>query len=157
MTRDLTYFHATDWDRLLGLLGMRSVEMNKERSVMEMDVTDKIRNFSGSVHGGSVVALADTVAGYGCYSNLPDGATGFTTLELKCNFIGMARAEKYVVLPFAYIAARQRRYGMQPSVMATRTESSRNFDVRSLYSIPSPNNPSQNNRNNSCLNKPLRI
>ncbi len=94
MTRDLTCFHATDWDRLPGLLGMRLVEMNKERSVMEMDVTDKIRNFSGSVHGGSVVSLADTVAGYGCYSNLPEGATGFTTLELKCNFIGMARAEK---------------------------------------------------------------
>ncbi len=94
MTRDSDYFHAVDWDRLPGFLGMRSVELNKERSVLEMEITDKVRNFSGGVHGGSVVALADTAAGYGCYANLPVGATGFTTLELKCNFIGMARTEK---------------------------------------------------------------
>jgi hypothetical protein len=34
---------------------------------------------------------ADTAAGYGCISNLPDDATGFTTIELKSNFVGTAR------------------------------------------------------------------
>ncbi len=43
------------------------------------------------LHAGSVVALADSCAGYGCHSNLPDGATGFTTIELKTNFFGTAR------------------------------------------------------------------
>lgn len=43
---------------------------------------------NGFMHAGSVVSLADTAAGYGCVGNLPDGATGFTTLELKTNFLG---------------------------------------------------------------------
>jgi uncharacterized protein (TIGR00369 family) len=45
---------------------------------------------NGFLHGGSVVALADTAAGVGCLASLPDGATGFTTIELKTNFIGTA-------------------------------------------------------------------
>jgi uncharacterized protein (TIGR00369 family) len=32
--------------------------------------------------------LADTAAGYGCVANLPEGATGFTTIEMKVNFMG---------------------------------------------------------------------
>jgi uncharacterized protein (TIGR00369 family) len=38
-----------------------------------------------------VVALADSASGFGCLTCLPDGATGFTTAELKANFIGTAR------------------------------------------------------------------
>jgi uncharacterized protein (TIGR00369 family) len=34
--------------------------------------------------------LADTCAGYGCIANLPPGAAGFTTIELKSNFLGTA-------------------------------------------------------------------
>jgi uncharacterized protein (TIGR00369 family) len=36
----------------------------------------------------SVVALADSACGYGCIAFLPEGATGFTTIELKTNFLG---------------------------------------------------------------------
>ena len=43
------------------------------------------------LHAGSIVTLADTCAGYGCVTNLPAGATGFTTIELKSNFLGTAR------------------------------------------------------------------
>jgi len=46
---------------------------------------------NGFLHAGSVVTLADTCAGYGCVANLPAGATGFTTIELKSNFLGTAR------------------------------------------------------------------
>lgn len=46
---------------------------------------------NGYLHAGSVVSLADTCAGYGCLANLPDSATGFTTLELKSNHLGTAR------------------------------------------------------------------
>jgi uncharacterized protein (TIGR00369 family) len=45
---------------------------------------------NGYIHAGSVVTLADTCAGYGCMANLPDGATGFTTIELKSNHLGTA-------------------------------------------------------------------
>ena len=37
-----------------------------------------------------MIALADTSCGYGCVSHLPQGASGFTTIELKANFLGTA-------------------------------------------------------------------
>jgi len=46
---------------------------------------------NGYLHAGTVVTLADTSAGYGCVANLPPGATGFTTIELKSNHLGTAR------------------------------------------------------------------
>ena len=45
---------------------------------------------NGYLHAAAVVALADTSCGYGCVMSLPDGASGFTTAELKTNFIGTA-------------------------------------------------------------------
>jgi 1,4-dihydroxy-2-naphthoyl-CoA hydrolase len=47
---------------------------------------------NGYLHAGSLVALADSLCGYGCIASLPDGAAGFTTIELKTNFLGTARA-----------------------------------------------------------------
>lgn len=46
---------------------------------------------NGFLHAASVIALADTACGYGCVASLPEGAGGFTTVELKSNFIGTAR------------------------------------------------------------------
>ena len=43
------------------------------------------------LHAGTIVTLADTACGYGCIANLPEGATGFTTIELKSNFLGTTR------------------------------------------------------------------
>jgi 1,4-dihydroxy-2-naphthoyl-CoA hydrolase len=45
---------------------------------------------NGYLHAAAVVAVADTSCGYGCRINLPDGAVGFTTVELKANFLGTA-------------------------------------------------------------------
>jgi 1,4-dihydroxy-2-naphthoyl-CoA hydrolase len=45
---------------------------------------------NGYLHAASVVALADSAAGYGCMVSLPEGGTGFTTIELKSNFLGTA-------------------------------------------------------------------
>ncbi len=46
---------------------------------------------NGFLHAASVVALADSACGYGCFAELPEGASGFTTVELKSNFVGTAR------------------------------------------------------------------
>jgi uncharacterized protein (TIGR00369 family) len=46
---------------------------------------------NGYLHAASVIALADTAAGYGCILALPEGAANFTTIELKSNFLGTAR------------------------------------------------------------------
>ena len=42
------------------------------------------------LHAATVVMLADTCCGYGCIAQLPAGATGFTTIELKSNHLGTA-------------------------------------------------------------------
>ena len=46
---------------------------------------------NGYLHAGTVVGLADSACGYGCILNLPEGATGFTTIELKTNFVRSAQ------------------------------------------------------------------
>jgi uncharacterized protein (TIGR00369 family) len=46
---------------------------------------------NGYLHAGTVVTLADTSVGYGCVAHLPEQATGFTTIELKTNFLRTAR------------------------------------------------------------------
>lgn len=46
---------------------------------------------NGFMHAASVIALADSASGYGCVASLPPGASGFTTIELKSNFLGTAR------------------------------------------------------------------
>lgn len=46
---------------------------------------------NGFLHAASVIALADSASGYGCVVSLPEGASGFTTIELKSNFLGTAR------------------------------------------------------------------
>lgn len=46
---------------------------------------------NGFMHAGSVVTLADSACGYGCFISLPEGGTGFTTVELKTNFIGTGK------------------------------------------------------------------
>jgi 1,4-dihydroxy-2-naphthoyl-CoA hydrolase len=46
---------------------------------------------NGYLHAATVIALADTACGYGCRTKLPEGASDFTTVELKENFLGTAR------------------------------------------------------------------
>ena len=56
----------------------------------EMRVGSKHLTPTGFMHGAAVVGIADTVCGAGCQGSKPDGAIGFTTIELKCNFLGTA-------------------------------------------------------------------
>ncbi|MGH8733789.1 MAG: PaaI family thioesterase, partial [Burkholderiales bacterium] len=56
-----------------------------------MAVRREVMAPNGYLHAASVIALADTSCGYGCLANLPEGARGFTTIELKSNFLGTAR------------------------------------------------------------------
>jgi 1,4-dihydroxy-2-naphthoyl-CoA hydrolase len=46
---------------------------------------------NGFLHAASVIALVDSACGYGCVASLPEGASGFTTLELKANYLGTAK------------------------------------------------------------------
>jgi uncharacterized protein (TIGR00369 family) len=79
------------------VLGIRFVEASPERVVGELLIRDDLRTVGGALHGGTLMALADTVGAAATILNLPAGA-GTTTLESKTNFFaagrtGLVRAE----------------------------------------------------------------
>jgi uncharacterized protein (TIGR00369 family) len=78
-------------DYLPGLIGIEFDEF--EDGVMRSHLELRKAHFApnGYVHAGAVVTLADTTAGYGCILTFPQGVTGFTTIELKTNFLRSAR------------------------------------------------------------------
>ena len=78
-------------DTLIGLLGIRFVQAEPERVVAELTYRPDLTTVGGSLHGGTLMALADTVGAAATVLNLPPGATT-TTLESKTNFMAAARA-----------------------------------------------------------------
>ena len=68
-------------------LGPEVLELGDGVSAMRCEIQERHLASNGYLHAASVVALADTTAGYGCMANLPEGAEGFTTLELKSNHV----------------------------------------------------------------------
>jgi len=76
---------------LPGHLGVEILAVNPEAVESRMAVRKEVMAPNGYLHAASVVALADTSCGYGCVASLPEGARGFTTIELKSNFLGTTR------------------------------------------------------------------
>jgi uncharacterized protein (TIGR00369 family) len=73
---------------LPGHMGLELVAIGEGSAVMRCEVKPFHLAPNGYLHAGAVITLADTAAGYGCVGNFPEGATGFTTIELKSNFTG---------------------------------------------------------------------
>src|SRR5437899_13015559 len=71
------------------LLGIGFVEASPDKIVAEMTVRDDLCTRPAVLHGGAIMAFADTLGGVGTFLNLPDGA-GTTTIESKTNFIAAA-------------------------------------------------------------------
>lgn len=78
-------------------LGIKVLAASTDKMVLAFDVTPAHHAPNGFLHAGSVVTLADTACGYGTVLNLPDGASGFTTIELKSNFFATALAGRVCV------------------------------------------------------------
>ena len=93
MTTTLTreHFNSVSKSHLPGLVGVEIVTVSREGVQSRMAVRKEVMAPNGFLHAASVVALADTSCGYGCLAALPEGAKGFTTIELKANFLGTAR------------------------------------------------------------------
>src|SRR5579871_3673826 len=79
------------------LKGVTFVEADKDRVVARMLVRPDLCTVSHTLHGGAVMALADSVGAAATVINLPEDATGTTTIESKTNFIGGAREGATVV------------------------------------------------------------
>ncbi|HEY4375088.1 MAG TPA: PaaI family thioesterase [Burkholderiales bacterium] len=76
---------------LPGLVGLTIKRVADGEIEGEFAVRRELLAPNDFLHAASVIALADTLAGYGCVAHLPQGAGGFTTIELKSNFLGTAR------------------------------------------------------------------
>ena len=84
-------FNSFGRDYLPGTLGVEIVTVSAEKVESRMKVEKRLLAPNGYLHAASVVALADTSCGYGCVAALPEGASGFTTIELKSSFLGTTR------------------------------------------------------------------
>jgi 1,4-dihydroxy-2-naphthoyl-CoA hydrolase len=76
--------------RLPGLLGIEVDSIEEGHVSMHVVLRDELLAPNGYLHAATVVGLADSACGYGCIASLPSGATGFTTIELKTNFLATA-------------------------------------------------------------------
>ena len=87
---DPAAFTARGEGKLPGHLGIivTTLERHLVEGHFEIAATHHAPN--GFLHAGGLVTLADTLCGYGTMANLPAGATGFTTIELKSNFFSTA-------------------------------------------------------------------
>ena len=97
------------------LLGFGGVEAEEGRVVFELVPAEKHYNPIGSVHGGVVATLLDSALSCAVHTTLPAG-TGYTTLEIKVNFVrqltvdtGPVRCEGEVVHRGGTIATAQGR------------------------------------------------
>ncbi|HET7335794.1 MAG TPA: PaaI family thioesterase [Rhizomicrobium sp.] len=84
-----------DYQPLARLLGVEIIEATPARVIGKMLVREEICTSWNTIHGGAVMAFADTLGATGAVMNLPDGK-GTTTLESKTNFIGHAKMGEVV-------------------------------------------------------------
>lgn len=85
---DAADFNARGAGKLPGLLGLVFTQVEPAEVRAHLVVRTELMAPNGYLHAASIVALADTACGYGCIANLPSGASGFTTIELKSNHLG---------------------------------------------------------------------
>ena len=84
-------FNAFGRDFLPELIGLTIIDVGEGFLIAELPIRTALLAPNGYLHAGSITTLADTAAGYACVAHLPDGASNFTTVELKLNFLGSAR------------------------------------------------------------------
>jgi uncharacterized protein (TIGR00369 family) len=90
MDNAVALFRAKQAGYLPGHLQLDCVDIRHGFARGRFEIAKKHLAPNGYLHAAAVVALADTVCGYGCIISLPESASGFTTIELKANFIGTA-------------------------------------------------------------------
>ena len=86
-----TDFSKFGADCFPGLMGVEILQVTTNFAAARMEVKKLHFAPNGYLHAGSIVTLADTIAGYGCLYNLPDKGISFTTIELKTNFLGATK------------------------------------------------------------------
>jgi 1,4-dihydroxy-2-naphthoyl-CoA hydrolase len=88
MSNAAAAFRAKQIGYLPDHLGLEWIEVRRGFAHGRLEIGKQHLAPNGYLHAATVVALADTSCGYGCIMSLPEEAAGFTTVELKTNFIG---------------------------------------------------------------------
>jgi 1,4-dihydroxy-2-naphthoyl-CoA hydrolase len=83
--------NALSQGRFPGLIGFTVVEVHDDGLSARLPVRPDLLAPNGYLHAATVIGLADTACGYATRLVLPAGASGFTTIELKSNFLGTVR------------------------------------------------------------------
>ena len=76
---------------LAATLGIKADVYTPEQVVFSLEWAPSLCTANGLLHGGVIMALADSAGGASAMLNLPDGATGTATIESKTNFLGAVR------------------------------------------------------------------
>lgn len=79
---------AMPFSKLMGV-SITNAEPNTVQG--ELLVREDLCTTGSIVHGGAIMAFADALGAVGGFLNLPEGATGTTTIESKSNFLGAAK------------------------------------------------------------------
>jgi 1,4-dihydroxy-2-naphthoyl-CoA hydrolase len=85
-------FQARVAGTLPGWFGLELLRAESGLVAARMQVQPEHLAPNGYLHAGTIVTLADSCCGMGCMASLPEGAQGFTTVELKTNFLRSAQA-----------------------------------------------------------------
>ena len=81
-----------EWNTgLITHLGIELVEVTPDRVLARLKVSEKLMTVTGTVHGGTLMAFADTIGAAGTAANLAEGQRT-ATLESKTNFIAACRS-----------------------------------------------------------------
>jgi uncharacterized protein (TIGR00369 family) len=90
LSMDAGQLQAVHAETLAETLGIRFVEVTKDRVLAELTHRAPLTTVGGALHGGTLMAFADTVGAAATFLNLPAGAST-TTLESKTNFFAAGR------------------------------------------------------------------
>jgi uncharacterized protein (TIGR00369 family) len=87
----IAQLNARSQGTLPGLIGIEFTSYERGHLTSRLVLRPELLAPNGYLHAATIIALADTACGYGTFTDLPDGANNFTTIELKSNFISTAR------------------------------------------------------------------
>lgn len=83
------------WGRFPSMIGLKVLEVERQVVRGRLETTERLIAGTGYLWAPVVIGLADALCAAGTGANLPDGAM-FTTVELKTNFLGSARAGEWI-------------------------------------------------------------
>jgi 1,4-dihydroxy-2-naphthoyl-CoA hydrolase len=83
-----------DWQGAMpfgGLLGIEAVDASPDEVRLRLAWREDLCTAGGLMHGGALMALADSSGGICAFLNLPDGAAGTATIQSSTNFLRPVR------------------------------------------------------------------